>query len=293
MKTDEKLSKFGFNIRNLSISRKQLVHFSIHAVLIISLLAVIFPVFFTIIMATHTHSDAYAFPPIFRPGDQLLNNMIRAWQRINLGRLMFNSLFIAVAVAVGKIMFSLLAAFSFTHFKFRGSALLFPLCMVTQMMPLPVRVMPMYRLMAEFGWLNTYYALIIPYLASTTGIILFRQFYLTIPDELPDAARVDGATPLKYFWHILIPLSKTNIAALFVIEFVYMWNQYLWPLVVTTATEMRVAQIGLRMLYTTERAAAEWNVVMAGTFLIMIPPLIVLILMRKQFAHGIAMQSTK
>ena len=147
--------------------------------------------------------------------------------------------------------------------------------------------------MANMGWLNTYRALTIPYLASTTGIILFRQFYMTVPEELADAARVDGATPMQYLRSILIPLSWTNIAALLVIEFVYMWNEYLWPNIVTTASDMRVAQMGLRMLYTSERGAAEWNIIMAGTLVIMLPPLIVLILFRKQFAQGIAMQTTK
>jgi len=165
--------------------------------------------------------------------------------------------------------------------------------MITQMLPLPVRIIPAYGLMASFGWLNTYYALIIPYLASTTGLLLFRQFFLTVPDELPDAARVDGAGPLRYLWHVLIPLSRTNIAALFVIEFVYMWNEYLWPLIVTTDPKMRVAQIGLKMLITTERTTAEWNIIMAGTLVIMLPPLVILILLRRQFAQGIAMQSTK
>lgn len=275
------------------IKKKTLSNLATHVTLIVILLVVAFPVYFTFTMATHTHKDAYAFPPIFMPGDQLFTNMQQAWERINLGRLMFNSAFIAISVAVGKIVFSILAAFAFTHFRFRGSSLLFPFTMITQMLPLPVRVLPLYRMMVELGWLNTYYALTVPYLASTTGIILFRQFYLTVPHELSDAARVDGATPLQYLWYVLIPLSRTNIAALFVIEFVYMWNQYLWPLIATTEADMRVAQIGLRMLYTTERTAAEWNIVMAGTILIMLPPLVVLILLRKQFAQGIAMQTTK
>jgi sn-glycerol 3-phosphate transport system permease protein len=206
---------------------------------------------------------------------------------------MLNSAIVAIAVSLGKIVLSILAAFAFTHFRFRGRVLLFPMCMVTQMLPLPVRIVPAYQLMASFHWLNTYYALIIPYLASTTGILLFRQFFLTVPDELPDAARVDGAGPLRYLWSVLVPLSKTNIAALFVIEFVYMWNEYLWPLLVTTNPSLRVAQIGLKMLLTTERTVAEWNVIMAGTILVMLPPLVVLILMRRQFAQGIAMQSTK
>ena len=132
-----------------------------------------------------------------------------------------------------------------------------------------------------------------PYFASTTGIILFRQFYLTVPQELADAARVDGATPMQYLWNILLPLSWTNVAALLVIEFVYMWNEYLWPNIATTDSGMRVAQIGLRMLYTSERGAAEWNIIMAGLLIIMLPPLLLLIVFRRQFAQGIAMQTTK
>ena len=165
--------------------------------------------------------------------------MKTAWDRVNMGTLLKNSAIIAVVVSVGKIAFSIMAAFAFTHFKFRGSWFLFPLCMVTQMMPLPVRVIPLYRMMASWNWLNTYRALTIPYFASTTGIILFRQFYLTVPQELADAARVDGATPMQYLWNILLPLSWTNVAALLVIEFVYMWNEYLWPNIATTDSGMR------------------------------------------------------
>jgi sn-glycerol 3-phosphate transport system permease protein len=277
----------------MRINRKLVTNLVIHAILILTLLAVAFPIYYAFVMATHTHQDAYAFPPVLRPGNQLIKNIKEAWKRVNMGTLLKNSAIIAITVSFGKIVFSILAAFAFTHFRFKGDWLLFPLCMVTQMMPLPVRVVPLYRMMANFNWLNTYRALTIPYLASTTGIILFRQFYMTVPQELADAARVDGATPLQYLWRILIPLSWTNIAALLVIEFVYMWNEYLWPNIATTAADMQVAQIGLRMLYTSERGAAEWNIIMAGTLIIMLPPLIVLILFRKQFAQGIAMQTTK
>ncbi|MCR4392432.1 MAG: ABC transporter permease subunit [Candidatus Acetothermia bacterium] len=275
------------------MSRKTLYKLGLHATLILILIAVAFPLYFAFVMGTLTHQEAYAFPPKLIPGTQFFANVTEAWHRVNLGRLMANSALVALSVAVGKSVLSVLAAFAFTHFHFRGRILLFPLSMITQMLPLPVRIVPAYGLMASFGWLNTYYALIIPYLASTTGLLLFRQFFLTVPDELSDAARVDGAGPLRYLWNVLIPLSKTNIAALFVIEFVYMWNEYLWPLIVTTAPQMRVAQIGLKMLITSERTAAEWNIIMAGTILIMLPPLVVLIVMRRQFAQGIAMQSTK
>ena len=234
-------------------------------------------------MATHTHQDTCAFPPVLRPGNQLIKNIKEAWKRVNMGTLLKNSAIIAITVSFGKIVFSILAAFAFTHFRFKGDWLLFPLCMVTQMMPLPVRVVPLYRMMANFNWLNTYRALTIPYLASTTGIILFRQFYMTVPQELADAARVDGATPLQYLWRILIPLSWTNIAALLVIEFVYMWNEYLWPNIATTARTCRSLKLdceccihpsGCRMEY-----YHGWN---ADHY---VASLIVLILFRKQFAQ--------
>ncbi|NLL48273.1 MAG: carbohydrate ABC transporter permease [Firmicutes bacterium] len=277
----------------MRFKRKTVQNLLTHVVLLLTLFAVTFPIYYAFVMATHTHQDAYAFPPILTPGKQLWPNLKEAWSRVDMSVVLNNSLIIAVVVSFGKIVFSILAAFAFTHFKFRGNWFLFPLCMVTQMMPLPVRVIPLYQTMANLGWLNTYQALTIPYLASTTGIILFRQFYMTVPEELADAARVDGATPLQYLRRILVPLSWTNIAALLVIEFVYMWNEYLWPNIVTTASDMRVAQMGLRMLYTSERGMAEWNIIMAGTLVIMLPPLIVLILFRKQFAQGIAMQTTK
>ncbi|GAH93586.1 unnamed protein product [marine sediment metagenome] len=196
-------------------------------------------------------------------------------------------------VALAKIILSLLAAFAYTHFKFRGRGLLFPMCMITQMLPLPVRIVPTFQLMASFDWINSYYALTIPFFASTTGILLFRQFFMTVPRDLSDAARVDGAGPMRYFLQILVPVSKTNIAALFVIEFIFMWSQYLWPLIVITTGEMRVVQIGVKMLLASEQIAPEWNVIMAGTVMAMLPPLIILILFRKSFTQGIAMQSQK
>jgi len=206
---------------------------------------------------------------------------------------LFNTWLISIVVALAKIILSLLAAFAYTHFKFRGRGLLFPMCMVTQMLPLPVRIVPTFQLMASFDWINSYYALTIPFFASTTGILLFRQFFMTVPRDLSDAARVDGAGPMRYFLQILVPVSKTNIAALFVIEFIFMWSQYLWPLIVITTGEMRVVQIGVKMLLASEQIAPEWNVIMAGTVMAMLPPLMILILFRKSFTQGIAMQSQK
>jgi len=275
------------------MTRKTRHEIFIHAILIILVIVLAFPVFFALVTSTLSFQDAYKYPPKLIPGDQFANNLKDAWERINIGRLFFNSTLISVVVAIVKTILALMAAFAYTHFRFRGQGLLFSLCMITQMLPLPVRIIPTYQLMATFNWINSYYALMVPFFASTTGLLLFRQFYMTVPADLPDAARVDGASPMRYFLQILVPISKTNIAALFVIEFIFMWSQYLWPLIVTTTGEMRVIQIGIKMLLASEQIAPEWNVIMAGTVIAMLPPLIVLMLLRKSFVQGIAMQTTK
>jgi len=275
------------------MKRKTLYQLFIHGFLLLSVFIIAFPVLYALVTSTLSFSDAFSFPPKLLPGRHFLENAAEAWNRVHMGRLMFNSTVVSVSVAVVKIILSLMAAFAYTHFRFRGRGLLFPLCMVTQMLPLPVRIVPTFELMRAFGWIDTYWALTVPFFASTTGILLFRQFFLTVPRDLSDAARVDGAGPWRYFLQILVPISRTNIAALFVIEFIFMWSQYLWPLIVTNSREMRVVQIGLKMLLASEQQAPEWNVIMAGTVIAMLPPLIVLILFRRSFAQGIAMQTEK
>jgi len=266
---------------------------AVHVALITLVVFIAFPVFYSIITSTLTFKQAYMYPPRLTPGGQFWENVRVAWDRVNMGRLFLNSSIMSVSVAVVKTLLSLMAAFAYTHFKFRGRTLLFPMSMITQMLPLPVRILPTYELMADFHWINTYWALTVPFFASTTGILLFRQFFMTVPRDLSDAARVDGSGPMRYFIEVLIPISRTNIAALFVIEFTFMWSQYLWPLIVTTSREMRVVQIGLKMLIASEQIAPAWNVIMAGTIIAMLPPLVVLIMFRKSFAEGIAMQSEK
>jgi len=275
------------------MTRKTRQEIFIHAILILLVIVLAFPVFFALVTSTLSLQESYQYPPKLLPGNQFMNNLKEAWERVNIGRLFFNSTLISVVVAIVKTILALLAAFAYTHFKFRGQGLLFSLCMITQMLPLPVRIIPTYQLMASFNWINSYYALMVPFFASTTGLLLFRQFYMTVPADLPDAARVDGAGPMRYFWQILIPISKTNIAALFVIEFIFMWSQYLWPLIVTTTSEMRVIQIGIKMLLASEQIAPEWNIIMAATVIAMLPPLIVLLVLRKSFVEGIAMQTAK
>src|SRR5665648_686814 len=175
----------------------------IHAILILLVIVLSFPVFFALVTSTLSLQESYQYPPKLLPGNQFMNNLKDAWERINIGRLFFNSTLISVVVAIVKTLLALTAAFAYTHFKFRGQGLLFSLCMITQMLPLPVRIIPTYQLMASFNWINSYYALMVPFFASTTGLLLFRQFYMTVPADLSDAARVDGAGPMRYFLQIL------------------------------------------------------------------------------------------
>lgn len=266
----------------------------VYTILTILTLLVMFPVYYAFVMATLNSVESYSYPPRFIPSSHLFENMKEAWKNAGMGRLMFNSAFTATVVAVAKICFSILAAFAFTYFgDFKGKYLFFGLILITHMLPLPVRLLPTYDMMKTFGWVNTYYALTIPFFASATGTLLFRQLFLTVPSSLADAARIDGAGPMRFLWHILVPLSKTNMGALFLIEFNYIWNEYLWPLVITTTKEMRVVQIGIKILLASEAQAADWNIIMAGTIMAMLPPLIMLLIFQKTFMEGFSMKEEK
>ena len=183
-------------------------------------------------------------------------------------------------------------AFPLLFRDFRGKSVFFIMILITHMLPLPVRIVPTFQLVHGLGWVNTYYALTMPFFASATGTLLFQQLFLTVPPSLSDAARVDGAGPMPFLVRILIPLSLPNMLALFMVEFVYMWNQYLWPLIVTTSEEMRVAQIGIKMLVASD-AQAEWNVIMAGVMVVMLPPLLVLLALRKHFMRSVTFAQEK
>ena len=266
----------------------------IHVVLITAVLIIAFPVIFAFIVSTHTFEEVFTYPPKFSLSGNIVENYRNAWNSVNMGRLLLNSTFISVAVALGKIVLSMTAAFAFTYFgNFRGKYFFFIIILITHMLPLPIRIVPTFELMKSFGWVDTYYALTIPFFASATGTLLFRQFFLTVPTSLADAARIDGIGPIGFLARILAPLSRTNMTALFMIEFLYMWNQYLWPLVITNSKHMRVVQIGVKMLLASEEQAAEWNVIMAGTLITMIPPLIVLLFLQRSFVKGFAMQQEK
>jgi sn-glycerol 3-phosphate transport system permease protein len=264
-----------------------------HGLLLLCVAVTCFPVLYALLVSTFDFQQIFIYPPRLIPGTSLLENVRLAWTKVGLGRLLANSFLISISVALGKIVLSILAAFAFTYFRdFPGKNILFVVILITHMLPLPVRIVSTFQLMDNLGWVNTYYALTIPFFASATGTLLFRQFFLTVPQSLSDAARIDGAGPMRFLTRILVPLSYNNLMALFMVEFVYMWNEYLWPLIVTTSNEMRVAQIGIKMLVATD-AQAEWNVIMAGVILVMLPPLIILLLLQNHFMRSVTFGQEK
>jgi len=203
------------------------------------------------------------------------------------GRMMFNSLVSALVIAVGKIAISLLSAFAIVYFRFRFRALAFWMIFVTLMLPVEVRILPTFQVVSDLHMLDTYAGITVPLIASATATFLFRQFFLTIPDELAEAARIDGAGPMRFLWDVVVPLSRANIAALFLILFIFGWNQYLWPLLVTTDESMYTTVIGIKRMIAGGDAATEWNLVMATAMLAMLPPALLVLLTQKWFVKGL------
>ena len=263
-----------------------------HAVMIVVVLMTLFPMLYAVLLATQVPEQYYQFPPRFLPGSSLLDNARYVWNDIHMGRLLLNTTIISLVVAIGKIFLSILAGFAFVYFDFRGKGWVFVLILLTHMLPVPVRIVPTFELLDQMGWVDTYAGLTVPFLASATGTLLFRQLYQTIPPSLADAARIDGAGPMRFLWSIVMPLSRTNIAALFLVEFIYMWNQYLWPLIIANSDATRVVQIGLKQLVATD-AAVDWHYVMAGTVISTLPPLIVLVLLQRSLLEGMSLYEEK
>ena len=266
-------------------------HIFTHMALLGAILIVGTPLIFGFIISTQSPTEVFSYPPKLLPGSHY-SNYQKAWNQVSLGRMMFNSAFCAVMVGVGKFIISVLAAFAFSHFKFKGKQFWFLLILITLMLPIPVRIVPLFEIVSDLKWVDTYWGLIVPFLASATGTFLFRQHFLTIPDELADAAKIDGCGPMRFLFQILIPLSKNTIGAFAVIEFVYIWNQYLWPLIVVNSEHMQVVQIGIKMLISTE-AMNNWGVIMAGVLIAAIPPLIVFFVMQKSFMKGFGFMKEK
>src|SRR6187402_107506 len=273
------------------VENRPWLDFLAHAILILGVILVAFPLYVTFIASTLTYEEIVNVPMPLVPGDQLLHNYTQVLtsgsekgSSAPVGTMLFNSLVMALGVALGKIAISILSAFAIVYFRFPLRNFFFWMIFVTLMLPIEVRIIPTFKVASDLGLLDSYAGLILPVVASATATFLFRQFFLTIPDELAEAARIDGAGPMRFFWDVVVPMSKTSMAALFVIQFIYGWNQYLWPLVVTTREEYYTVVIGIkRMISGGGEASVEWHLVMATAILAMLPPAAVVILMQKWF----------
>jgi sn-glycerol 3-phosphate transport system permease protein len=266
-----------------------------HFFLVIGVAVLAFPVYLALIGSTwDAGTIARGEMPLY-PGPGMISNYQQAWgsgsgQRV-MGvpaeTMMLNSLVMALTISLGKIAISLISAFAVVFFRFPGRMFFFWMIFVTLMLPVEVRIIPTYKVVADLGMIDSYMGLTIPLIASATATLLFRQFFLTIPDELVEAARIDGAGPLRFFWDTVLPLSRTNIAALFVIMFIYGWNQYLWPLLITTSKDMSTIVIGIVKMIGTGDAQTDWQIIMAATILAMLPPVMIVIFMQRWFVKGL------
>ncbi|HUF91073.1 MAG TPA: sn-glycerol-3-phosphate ABC transporter permease UgpE [Candidatus Limnocylindria bacterium] len=268
--------------------RRRRPNLVVHALLLACVAVIAFPLYYAFVISTQELSEVVQRPPRLLPSTHLVDNYVQAWHKANMGRLLLNSTIVAVAVAVGKIVISMLSAFAIVYFNFRGRQLVFWMIFLTLMLPIPVRILPTYEVVGNLGWLDSYWGLTVPLMASATATFLFRQFYLTVPNELAEAAQLDGAGPLRFLWSILLPLSWANIAALFVVLFIYGWNEYFWPLLITNTEEMRTVIIGLEALI--PRSGTElptWNLIMAGAMMALLPPVAVIIFMQRWFVKGL------
>ena len=276
------------------VENRPLLNVLSHAVLMLSVLAVAFPLYVTFVASTHRLEDIMQVPMPLLPGDQLVENYSQALSAGStagsaapVGRMLFNSSIMALAIALGKIAISIIASFAIVYFRFPLRMFFFWMIFVTLMLPIEVRIIPTFKVASDLGILDSYTGLILPAIASATATFLFRQFFLTIPDELAEAARIDGAGPMRFFWDVVLPLSKTSMAALFVILFIVGWNEYLWPLLITSREDMYTVVIGIKRMIAGGDASNEWHLIMATAMLALLPPALVVIFMQKWFVKGL------
>ncbi|MFC3126272.1 ABC transporter permease subunit [Pseudoroseomonas globiformis] len=298
------------------VERRPWLDLFTHALLLFSALALLLPVWLGFVAATQNLAGVNSIPINWLPGPHLLDNLGEAWRRGDFGTRFTTSFIVAAGVTAGKILLAMLAAFAIVFFQWRAKQIVFWLIFLTLMLPLEVRIVPTYavaanalapfqaildvlgltglvetlsgvRIALEWRLLNSYAGLILPLIATATGTFLYRQFFLTIPEELVEAAKMDGAGPLRFLRDVLAPLSTTTIAALATIQFVYSWNQYLWPLLVTTEPDRTTVMVQLSRMVPRGDSLPEWNVAMAGVMLVMLPPLLVVILMQRWFVRGL------
>ena len=265
-----------------------------HLVLVLGILIVAFPIYYTFIASTQTLQTILSPPLPLTPGNQFVENYGTALFSgvgqiggVSIARLLWNTAVVATAIAVGKIIISILSAFAIVYFRFPGRMVAFWIIFITLMLPVEVRILPTYKVMVDLGLIDTYTGLTLPLMASATATFLFRQFFMTIPPELVEAARIDAAGPMRFLRDILIPLSKTNIAALFVILFIYGWTQYLWPLLITNDASMNTIIIALRKMVSFADAETPWNLVMVTAIFAILPPVLVVVLMQRWFVKGL------
>jgi sn-glycerol 3-phosphate transport system permease protein len=277
------------------VERRPTLGILAHVILCLGVLVIAFPVYMALVASTHHPQDILQAPMPLLPGDNawasykaaLLGEGAGSGSQAAVGRMMWVSLISALIITTGKIAISLLSAFAIVYFRFPFKMACFWAIFITLMLPVEVRISPTYQVVADLGMLNSYAGLTVPLIASATATFVFRQFFLTVPDELVEAARMDGAGPMRFFKDVLVPLSATSIAALFVIQFIYGWNQYLWPLLVTTKEDMYPVVIGIKRMIAGGEGQNDWNVVMATAILAMLPPLLVVIVMQKWFVKGL------
>ena len=273
--------------------RRRALNWFPHLVLWGGVVIVAFPIYITFVASTLTPQDILAGMPLL-PGPHLFENYrdalvsgVAASSGESVARMLWNTLVMALIIAIGKIAISLLSAYAVVFFRFPLRMVFFWMIFVTLMLPVEVRIVPTYKVVADLGLIDSFAGLTIPLIASATATLLFRQFFLTIPDELVEAAKIDGAGPLRFLWDTVIPLSRTNMAALFVILFIYGWNQFLWPLLITNSAEMTTIVIGLTRMIGTGDGRTDWDLVMATAMLAMLPPALVVVLMQRWFVKGL------
>jgi len=277
------------------VENRPILNVVTHLVLILGVAIVALPIWITFVAATHEETRMLQAPLPLLPGGYFFENFTKTFFGSGLSgsesapvwRMLLNSMFMALMIAIGKIAISLISAFAIVYFKFPFRMGFFWMIFITLMLPVEVRILPTFEVVADLGLLNSYWGLSIPLIASATATFMFRQVFLTIPDEMLESARIDGAKPLQFFWDILIPLSRTNIAALFVILFIYGWNQYLWPLLITTDTDMTTIVMSIKQMLEAAEQSPQWNIIMMTALLAMIPPVFVVVAMQKLFVKGL------
>jgi sn-glycerol 3-phosphate transport system permease protein len=275
------------------VENRKLFNLFCHAMLILGVAVVAFPVYVAFCAATMNEKEVFTVPLSLVPSTHLFENAAQIWNvgtgnaASPFGQMLMNSVVTALVIAVGKIAISILSAYAIVFFRFPFRKLSFWLIFATLMLPVEVRIFPTVQVVATLHLTNTYTGLTLPLIASATATFLFRQFFLTLPNELVEAARIDGAGPLRFFWDVVLPLSKTNIASLFVITFIYGWNQYLWPILTSSTASMTTAVVGIKGMIASGDAATQWHLVMCATMIAMLPPLVVVLAMQRWFVRGL------